>query len=204
VTRRELYRTPHCSLHETIEFSLEATFNEKVFDCLAGGSSRFVAAGPAGMAVGMTPLDFHLVAWYIFQHSPLIVLTTQDLFTNGKTPMNPFELFQSSGIYKLAVLYFSRSRGLAIVGRHTSDDNVEVIQISGEVDPHTGNFIALDYTGSDREGHFPVVSKKDFENLVSFIAGKIDNQTRMSVIEPDLIQAMTSQSDPSEPGKFLH
>jgi hypothetical protein len=118
--------------------------------------------------------------------------------------MNPFELFQSAGIYKLAVLYFSRSRGLAIVGRYTSDDNVEVIQISGEVDPHTGNFVALDYTGSEREGRFPVVSKRDFENLVSFIAGRIDNQTRMSVIEPDLIKAVMSQSNLQEPGNYLH
>lgn len=65
----------------------------------------------------------------------------------GKKAMNPFELFQSSDIYKLAILYFSQSRGLAIVGRYTGGDNVEVIQISGEVDPHTGNFVALDYPG---------------------------------------------------------
>lgn len=122
----------------------------------------------------------------------------------GMQDMNPFELFQSSGIYKLAMLYFSRSRGLAIVGRCTVGDNVEVIQISGEVDPHTGNFTALDYPSSARDGHCPVVSKRDFENLVSFIAAKIDDQTRMSVIDPELMQSAISQSSSSEPNNYIH
>lgn len=117
--------------------------------------------------------------------------------------MNPFELFQSTEIYKMAVLYFSRSRGLAIVGRYAAGDNVEVIQITGEVDPHTGNFTALDYTGPEREGQFPVVTKRDFENLVTFIEGKIDDQTRMSVIEPDLMRSVMSQVNPQESSNYL-
>ncbi|HTY21698.1 MAG TPA: hypothetical protein VMC85_01095 [Desulfomonilaceae bacterium] len=118
--------------------------------------------------------------------------------------MNPFELFQSPGVYKLAILYFSRSRGLAIVGRHAANDNVEVIQISGEVDPHTGNFTALDYMTSDSGEHFPVITKKDFEHLVSFIASKIDDQTRMSVIEPEIIRGVMTQANLQEPGKYVH
>jgi hypothetical protein len=118
--------------------------------------------------------------------------------------MNPFELFQSPGIYKLAVLYFSKSRGLAIVGRCTTGDNVEVIQISGEVDPHTGNFTALDYPIGERHSEFPIVTKTDFENLVSFIAAKIDDQTRMSVIEPELMQTAISQSSDVETNNYIH
>ncbi len=118
--------------------------------------------------------------------------------------MNPYELFQSSGIYKMAVLYFSKSRGLAIVGRRTGGDNVEVIQFSGEVDPHTGNFTALDYNCGRQEREFPIVTEKDFENLVSFIAAKIDDQTRMSVIEPELMQFAVSQSSIPEPGSYIH
>ncbi len=118
--------------------------------------------------------------------------------------MNPFELFQSSGVYKLAILYFSRSRGLAIVGRHVTEGNVEVIQISGEVDPHTGNFTALDYAGPESDEVFPVISEKDFENLVSFIASRIDDQTRMSVIEPEVLKSVLSEGCLQEPGKYLH
>jgi len=118
--------------------------------------------------------------------------------------MNPFELFQSSEIYKLAILYFSRSRGLAIVGRYAPGGNVEVIQISGEVDPHTGNFTALDYPSLERSNHLPVISKKDFENLVRFIEAKIDNQTRMSIIEPQLIKSALSKACCKEsPSEFL-
>jgi len=117
--------------------------------------------------------------------------------------MNPFSLFESTGIYKLAVLYFSKSRGLAIVGRRTSDDNVEVIQFSGEVDPHTGNFTALDYSGSEPESKFPVVTKDDFENLVSFIEAKIDDRTRMSIIEPELMKSVLSQSSVTEQSEFI-
>ena len=119
--------------------------------------------------------------------------------------MNPFELFQSPGIYKLAVLYFSKSRGLAIVGRYASaEDSIEVMQFSGEVDPHTGNFTALDYTGSDRDGQFPVVTRQDFERLVSFIEAKIDDQTQMSVIEPDIIRSIAGQGCGDSLNNFLH
>ncbi|MGB6066695.1 MAG: hypothetical protein WBG50_17970 [Desulfomonilaceae bacterium] len=118
--------------------------------------------------------------------------------------MNPFELFESSGVYKVAMLYFSRSRGLAIVGRYASDDNVEVIQISGEVDPHTGNFTALDYAGSDLTDKFPVITKQDFENLVSFIQAKVDDQTQMSVIEPELIRAVACKDGSSQLHGYLH
>lgn len=118
--------------------------------------------------------------------------------------MNPFELFQSNGIYKMAILYFSRSRGLAIVGRRTAGDNVEVIQISGEVDPHTGNFTALDYVGSDRKERFPVVTKTDFENLVAYIQARIDRQTRMSVIEPELLKTVVAPTMTEDAVKYLH
>lgn len=120
--------------------------------------------------------------------------------------MNPFELFQSNGIYKMAILYFSRSRGLAIVGRSTVGDNVEVIQISGEVDPHTGNFTALDYVGSDKKDEFPVVTKTDFENLVAYIQARIDRQTRMSVIEPQLLKSVVpaTATATDEKRKYLH
>jgi len=117
--------------------------------------------------------------------------------------MDPFELFQSTGIYKLAILYFSRSRGLAIVGRHKGEE-VEVIQISGEVDPHTGNFTALDYFGPESRERFPVISKADFENLVAFIETRIDNQTRMSIIEPELIKAALCSNWFDEPNSYVH
>ena len=118
--------------------------------------------------------------------------------------MDPFQLFQSSGIYKLAILYFSSSRGLAIVGRNANGEDVEVIQISGEVDPHTGNFVALDYVESREEEQFPVISRKDFENLVSYIQGKIDEQTRMSVIEPDVIKSFSAQGLVLGRSKYVH
>jgi hypothetical protein len=118
--------------------------------------------------------------------------------------MNPFELFESSGIYKVAILYFSRSRGLAIVGRYASGDNIEVVQISGEVDPHTGNFTALDYAGPDGTDQFPVITKQDFENLVSFIQAKVDDQTHMSVIEPELIKAVGSKDGLRQQSHYLH
>jgi hypothetical protein len=118
--------------------------------------------------------------------------------------MDPFELFQSSGIYKFAILYFSRSRGLAIIGKNTTDEKVEVIQISGEVDPHTGNFTALDYVSGHSRDKLPVISKKDFENLVVFIQSKIDDQTRMSVIEPERIRTMVAQGTVPDRGKYLH
>lgn len=118
--------------------------------------------------------------------------------------MNPFELFQSSGIYKVAILYFSPSRGLAIIGRYTSTQHVEVIQISGEVDPHTGNFIALDYLNNDANDRFPVVTQGDFESLVTFIESKIDGQTRMSVIEPEVIRSILSRITTRPQSEYLH
>jgi hypothetical protein len=122
----------------------------------------------------------------------------------GEYEMNPFELFQSVGIYKLVMLYFSRSRGLAIVGRKAPGDNVEVVQLSGEVDPHTGNFVALDYSSLMKNEDLPLISKGDFEKLVSFIGDKVDNQTRMSVIEPDLIRDLVGRNSEQEPGEYLH
>jgi hypothetical protein len=118
--------------------------------------------------------------------------------------MNPFELFECVDVYKFAILYFSRSRGLAIVGRYTSDEKVEVIQISGEVDPHTGNFTALDYFGPEPSPRFPVITKQDFENLVSYIESKIDAQTRMSIIDPDLLRSVLPPGKATGGGAYLH
>ena len=118
--------------------------------------------------------------------------------------MDPFELFQSSGIYKLAILYFSRSRGLAILGRHADAEKIEVIQISGEVDPHTGQFTALDYVTTHTSDRLPIISKKDFENLVAFIESKIDDQTRMSIIEPEIFRSVMSHGCTQDSGKYLH
>lgn len=117
--------------------------------------------------------------------------------------MDPFELFQSTGIYKLAILYFSRSRGLAIVGCHKGEE-VEVIQISGEVDPHTGNFTALDYFGPESRDRFPIISKADFENLVAFIETRIDDHTRMSIIEPQVIKEALCSTWSDNPTGYLH
>lgn len=121
----------------------------------------------------------------------------------GEDSMDPFALFDSPGIYKLVVLYFSRSRGLAIVGRQAQGDNVEVVQISGEVDPHTGNFVALDYSSLLKNDNLPLISKVDFEKLVTYIGDRIDNQTRMSVIEPEVMRLLAAQSAPLEPGDYL-
>ena len=119
--------------------------------------------------------------------------------------MDPFELFESAAIYKLAILYFSSSRGLAIVGRYATEGNVEIIQISGEVDPHTGNFTALDYPLLERQDGFPVISQGDFENLVAFIQAKIDSQTHMSVIEPELMRtALSHASFQESPSRLIH
>jgi hypothetical protein len=117
--------------------------------------------------------------------------------------MNPFELFESPEVYKVVMLYFSRSRGLAIVGRHVAADRVEVIQLSGEVDPRTGNFTALDYSGPAGNGESPVITKHDFEKLVAFIEVKIDAQTRMSVVEPEALRSLRSRSISSEPSNYL-
>jgi hypothetical protein len=103
--------------------------------------------------------SFQAAKLSISSTNPQYNLPNYTYLLHGKEAMNPFELFQSSGIYKVAVLYFSRSRGLAIVGRCANGDKVEVIQISGEVDPHTGNFTALDYVGADSQESFPLISK---------------------------------------------
>jgi hypothetical protein len=81
---------------------------------------------------------------------------------------------------------------------------VEVIQISGEVDPHTGNFTALDYSAGESRDEFPVITKRDFENLVMFIEAKIDNQTRMSIIEPELMRTVLSAPSSRESGEYVH
>jgi hypothetical protein len=128
----------------------------------------------------------------------------ETLPAQGDEEMDPFELFEASGIYKFAILYFSRSRGLAIVGKNTTDERVEVIQISGEVDPHTGNFTALDYATLPAREKLPVISKRDFENLVTFIESKIDDQTRMSIIEPERIRTVIAQGCVQDRGKYLH
>jgi hypothetical protein len=136
--------------------------------------------------------------------NPCYNLPSGNLLLYEKEAMNPFELFQSSGIYKMAILYFSRSRGLAIVGRCANGDKVEVVQISGEVDPHTGNFTALDYIGTDSQESFPLISKKDFESLVSFIEAKIDDQTRMSIIEPEVIKSCLSEMPAQDIRQYVH
>lgn len=125
------------------------------------------------------------------------------LHETGRDPMDPFALFDSTDVYKLVVLYFSRSRGLAIVGRHAQGDNVEVVQISGEVDPQTGNFVALDYASLLKNDNFPLISKIDFEKLVDYIGNRIDDQTRMSVIEPELMRTLAAQSTSREAGDYL-
>jgi len=125
------------------------------------------------------------------------------LHETGRDPMDPFALFDSTDVYKLVVLYFSRSRGLAIVGRHAQGDNVEVVQISGEVDPQTGNFVALDYASLLKNDNFPLISKIDFEKLVDYIGNRIDDQTRMSVIEPELMRTLAAQSTTRESGDYL-
>ncbi len=118
--------------------------------------------------------------------------------------MNPFELFESPEIYKMALLYFSRSRGLAIVARNKSRDSVEVIRLAGEVDPGTGKFVALDYSGQGSDKDPPVITKEAFESLVSYIEAKVGDQICMSVIEPDLLKSVSSESPPLEPGQYVH
>ena len=118
--------------------------------------------------------------------------------------MDPFELFESQGIYKVVMLYFSRRRGLAIVGRNAVGDHVEVVQLTGEVDPGTGNFTALDYSSADRVDDVPVISKRDFEKLVAFVAEKIDDQTHMSVIEPELIRSVQIPSSAESAKNLVH
>jgi hypothetical protein len=118
--------------------------------------------------------------------------------------MNPFELFESFEVYKLVMLYFSRSRGLAIIGRRAQGDNVEVIQLTGEVDPQTGNFTALDYTTQESKTNPAVITKREFEKLVSYLETTIDRQTRMSVIEPAVMRAINYRSAAAEPCEYVH
>ncbi len=96
----------------------------------------------------------------------------------------------------MAILYFSRSRGLAIVGRYASGDNEEVIQISVKLTPIPGILRRWDYVAADRSDQFPVITKNDFENLVSFIETKIDDQTCMSIIEPELMRSFSLTTAP--------
>ncbi len=118
--------------------------------------------------------------------------------------MNPFDLFSASEVYKAIILYFSKSRGLAIVGRHIRGEKIEVVQVSGEVDAKTGEFTALDYTGRDSDPGSPVLSKNDFDQLVSFISSRIDEETRMSVIEPELMKDLLDGCSVPEPGPYIH
>lgn len=118
--------------------------------------------------------------------------------------MNPFELFECSGIYKVAILYFSRCRGLAIIGRHVFGNNLEVLQISGEVDPRTGNFTALDYAGANTNQRRHIVSKKDFEALVSYIQSRIDAETHMSIIEPEVIKSILARIPVEPTSQYVH
>lgn len=118
--------------------------------------------------------------------------------------MDPFDIFQSSDVYKVVVLYTSLSRGLAIVGRTTDGESVEVIQFSGEVDPATGNFTALDYLVEDRRHESHVITKADFERLVAFVETKIDGQIRMSVIEPEVVRSLLLLENFQPPTDLLH
>jgi hypothetical protein len=118
--------------------------------------------------------------------------------------MNPFDLFRESEVYKAIILYFSKSRGLAIVGRHTPGEKIEVVQVSGEVDSKTGEFTALDYTSGDAGPGAPVLTKNDFDELVTFISSRIDKETRMSVIEPELMRAVPEECSLKEPGPYMH
>jgi hypothetical protein len=77
------------------------------------------------------------------------------------------------------------------------------LQISGEADPHTG-ISTVDYAGSEGADQFPVITKQDFENLVSFIQAKVDDQTHMSVIEPELIKAVGSKDGTPQQSHYLH
>ncbi len=104
--------------------------------------------------------------------------------------IDPFQLFESPEIYKVAMLYFSSSRGLAIVGRKASKNQVEVLKIAGEVDPSTGAFVALDYEGYSGDEQSKIITKQAFEDLVSFIEAKIGEEIRMSVIEPAMIRSL--------------
>jgi hypothetical protein len=118
--------------------------------------------------------------------------------------MNPFELFESFEVYKLVMLYLSRSRGVAIVGRRANEDKVEVIQLTGEVDPNTGNFTALDYTMEDGKPSPPLISKRDFEKLVSYLENTIDQRTPMSVIEPAVMRAVNWRCAAMGPCEYVH
>lgn len=118
--------------------------------------------------------------------------------------MNPFELFESFEVYKLIMLYFSRSRGLAIIGRRAQGDKVEVIQLTGEVDPRTGNFTALDYSAEEPRRNPAVITKGEFEKLVSHLETSIDHRTRMSVIEPAVMRSVNGRVAALDPCLHIH
>lgn len=122
---------------------------------------------------------------------------------DGCKAMNPFDLFESANIYKMAVLYFTRSRGLAIVGRKTPGGLVEVIQLSGEVDPHSGRFTAIDYQSIPGKEAPTVISKGAFDRLIAYVESRIDDHTRMSVIEPDVMRTLPTEPAQEDP-HYVH
>jgi hypothetical protein len=118
--------------------------------------------------------------------------------------MDPFKLFESSGIYKAVILYFSKCQGLAVVAREIAEEQVEVMQIAGEVDPHSGEFLALDYVSLLKDRASPTMTREDFDWLVSVIASRVDAETRMSVIEPDVMKSITEHQCFLDSGPYLH
>lgn len=118
--------------------------------------------------------------------------------------IDPFQLFESPEIYKVAMLYFSSSRGLAIVGRKASNNQVEVLKIAGEVDPSTGAFVALDYEGYNGDEQSKIITRQAFEDLVSFIEAKIGEEIRMSVIEPAMIHSLGLECSKGSLDSFIH
>ncbi len=118
--------------------------------------------------------------------------------------MDPFKLLDSSGIYKAVILYFAKCQGLAVVARETEGEHVEVIQIAGEVDPHSGEFLALDYGSLLKNRVTPTMSREDFDWLVSVIASRVDAGTLMSVIEPGAMKSIVQEQVVVDSGPYLH
>lgn len=118
--------------------------------------------------------------------------------------MDPFKLFDSSGIYKAVILYFPGCHGLAVVARETMGEHVEVIQVSGEVDQHSGEFLALDYGSLLKNRPSPTMTKKDFDWLISVIASRVDGETRMSVIDPEVMKSIVEHQGLLDSGPYLH
>ncbi|MFC1835423.1 hypothetical protein ACFL2Q_11920 [Thermodesulfobacteriota bacterium] len=117
--------------------------------------------------------------------------------------MNPFNLFEATEIYKVALFYFSESRGFAIAGRRVSAGKVEVIHMSGEVDPHTGEFTALDCDMASNNDKTTLMSIAAFDELVSFLASRMESDTLVSVIEPHVIKSLHSQSHLQHTGQLV-